>query len=163
MLKINKTFPDVPWLYCPTNDNLAALLTRELNATEQISSRLWQFGPSWLTNEALWPAWNHSEVLHLQVNEGLAEADSSTVELCSAATPGIHNLIQATNYSTLSRLLCVSAYVARFIYNTMNLTNRKVGPLSVDETNKALNLWVHSCQHTLFHKEVLSIQSKHVK
>ena len=160
---INKTFPDVPWLYCPTNDNPADLLTRGLSAAQLTASSLWQHGPPWLTDETRWPAWNRSEILHLQVDDDVMETNTSNTELPSTVTSGIHNLIEVVNYSSLPRVLRVSAYVCRFIYNTRNPTKQHVGSLSVDETNKALTLWIHSCQHTTFHKEILSIKSKRGK
>jgi len=95
---------DVPWLYCPTNDNPADLLTRGVRAVQLTSLCLWKQGPPWLTDEARWPAWNHRDILHLQVDEDVMETDSSTTELPSAATPSIHNLIEASNYSSLSRV-----------------------------------------------------------
>jgi len=88
---------------------------------------------------------------------------NSTTEQPSTATPGIHNLIEASIYSSLLRVLWVSAYACRFIHNTRNSTNQNIGPLSMGETNNALTLWIHSCQHTIFHKEILNIKSKRGK
>ena len=161
--EINKTFPDIPWLYCPANDNPADLLTRGPSAAQLTTSCLWQQGPLWLIDESRWPAWNYSEILHLQVDDDILNTDSSTTTPPGTAIPGIHNLIKASNYSSLSKVLRVSAYVYRFIHNTKNPTNRRVGPLSVDETNKALTFWIYSCQHTTFHKEILNIKSKRGK
>ncbi|XP_065917547.1 uncharacterized protein [Dysidea avara] len=161
--EINKTFPDIPWLYCPTNDNPADLLTRGLSAAQLNSSCLWQQGPPWLTDETRWPAWNHSEILHLQVDDDVMETNTSATDLPNTVTSGIHNLIELTKYSSLMKVLRVSAHVYRFVHNTRNPTKRHIGPLSVDETNKALTLWIHSCQHTTFHKEILNIRAKRGK
>ena len=73
---------------------------------------------------------------------------------------GIHTIIPASNYSTLSRLIRVSAYIFRFIHNIKNPNNHKVGPLSSEELNESLLLWIYNCQHTSFHKEILNLKSK---
>ena len=114
--EINTAFPDIPWHYCPTSDNPADLLTRGLTNIQFNSSQLWQHGPQWLTNPAQRPVWNHCEILHLQIDEEVV-TDSCMVTQSNTAVPGIHNIINISNYSTLERLLQVSAYVLRFICN----------------------------------------------
>ena len=157
--ELNDTFPDIPWCYCPTDHNPADLLTRGLTTGQLASSQLWQHGPQWLTNKTQQPVWNHSEILHLQVEEGTVE-DPFEDNPLTMATQGIHNIIQISNYSTLHRLLRVSGYVLRFIHNTKQGTSRKTGPLSTNEINRSLSLWIHSCQQTSFSKEIHSLQSQ---
>ena len=109
--EIKETFPELSWRYCPSDDNPADLLTHGLNITQLTLSSLWQYGPPWLTNESQWSIWYHSKVLHLQVDDAVvSEEDSATVTQFSTVTSsGIHNIIPASNYSTLSRLIRVSA------------------------------------------------------
>ena len=155
--EINNTFPNIPWHYCPTDDNLADLLTRGLTTVQLVSSQLWQHGPQWLIDETHRPVWNHSEILHPQVDECAAEDSRPTH---SKVTWAIHNIIQASNYSTLSRLLRVTSYLLRFINNTRYSTSRKTGPLSTDEISTSLSVWIYSCQHTSFPEEIYNLQSK---
>ena len=56
------------WNYCPTQDNLADLVTRGVSVETLKDSRLWQYGPTWLTEESQWPRWKGSEILHLQAS-----------------------------------------------------------------------------------------------
>jgi len=59
--------------YCTTDDNPADLLTRGLSTPQLSMSQLWQHGPQWLTDETQQPEWNHSEILHLQVEDSATE------------------------------------------------------------------------------------------
>ena len=70
----------------------------------------------------------------------------------------IKSLSQYTTITLLKYILqytittiTYSTYVYRFMHNSRNPTNQKVGPLSADEINKALVLGIYSCQHTTFH------------
>jgi len=67
------------------------------------SSQLWrQHGPQWLTNPAQQPVWNHSKILNLQIDEEVEIVpDSCMVTQSNTATPGIHNIVNISNYSTL--------------------------------------------------------------
>ena len=158
------TLPNIPWHYCPTDDNPADLLTRGLITVQLVSSQLWQHGPQWLIDETQRPVWNRSEILHLQVDECAVEdtiKDSRPVH--SKVTSAIHNIIQASNYSTLSRLLRVTSYLLRFINNTRYSTSHKTGPLSTDAISTSLSVWIYSCQHTSFPEEIRNLQSKTTK
>ena len=42
---------------------------------------------------------------------------------------GIHNVLQISNYSSLSKLLQVTAYLLRFVNNVRNPAIRNVGAL----------------------------------
>jgi len=47
------------------------------------------------------PVWNYSEVLHLQIDEEVeVVTDSCIVTQSNTATPGIHNIVNISNYST---------------------------------------------------------------
>ena len=157
--EINTAFPDIPWSYCPTYDNPADLLTRGLTNVQLNSSQLWQHGPQWLTNPAQRPIWNHSEILHLQIDEEVV-TESCMVSKSNTAVPGIHNIINISNYSTLERLLRVSAYVLRFIGNIKSGAVQNAQSLAVHDINKSLSLGIHSCQQTSFSKEIHSLRSK---
>ena len=71
--------------------------------------------------------------------------------------------IRISNYSSLSRLLRVTAYLLRFINNVRKPTTRNVGALSTEETNNALSLWIYDCQQTSFKQEYKQLKSKPAK
>ena len=43
------------WRYCPTTDNLADLVTREISSEQHKESMLLTKGPDWLTDQSRWP------------------------------------------------------------------------------------------------------------
>ena len=155
--EIHRLLPGFMWHYYPTECNPADLLTRGISSQCLKTSKLWYQGPDWLTQESQWPTWNVNEVLHLQVDE---EPDTDTCLLTQSTTtiPGIHNVIPVSNYSTLQRLLHVSAYTLRFIHNVRHHSNRKDGPLSAEETDTARCRWIYACQRTSFPKEIHHLQ-----
>ena len=67
-----------------------------------------------------------------------------------------------TAYSSLTKLLHISAYVLRFIFNSkqLNASHRKTGPLLPKELTEALQIWFHGCQQASFADEYTSLQSK---
>ncbi|XP_065902524.1 uncharacterized protein [Dysidea avara] len=156
--EIHRLLPNFTWHYCPTECNPADLLTRGISSQCLKTSDLWHHGPDWLTQESQWPTWNVSEVLHLQVEELVA--DTCTLVTHSSTTiPGIHNIVLVSKYSTLQRLLRVSAYVLRFIHNIKHHNNHKKGPLSTAEIDTTRHQWIYVCQHTSFHKEIHHLQT----
>ena len=76
------------------------------------------------------------------------------------APPGTHNLIDIARFSSLSKLISVTAIVLRFIQNTrQSITSRIVGPLTLPELTTANLKWLHDVQHTMFPDEVTNLQS----
>ena len=97
------------WRYCPTADNPADLLTRGITSTQLQSSLLWHFGPQWLTTRDNWPVWKPSTTLHLQA---AAISTSEFVPVTTSPTHhGLHQIMDLTNYSTLSRVVGITALV----------------------------------------------------
>ena len=78
----------------------------------------------------------------------------------NSAPPGIHNLIDIVRFSSLSKLISVTAFVLRFIQNTrQSITSRIVGPLTLPELTAANLKWLLDVQHTMFPDEVTNLQS----
>jgi len=135
-------FTDSVW---PTECNPVDLLTRGISAQCLKTSDLCHHGQDWLTQESQWPTWNVGEVLHLQVDEEPV-TDTCLVAQSSIAIPDIHNIIPVSSYSTLQRLLWVSAYTLGFLQNVRRPSNRKEGPLSAEEIDTAHCRWIYACQ-----------------
>ena len=77
---------------------------------------IWTHGPEWITCEEQWPVWSPTEILHVQ----LATAETEMLAPESNEQPaeqhrGIQTVIDIERYSTLTKLLYVTAYVLRFI------------------------------------------------
>ena len=145
------------WRYCPTADNPADLLTRGITSTQLQSSLLWCFGPQWLTTRDNSPVWKPSTTLHLQA---AAISTSEFVPVTTSPTHhGLHQIMDLTNYSTLSRVVGITAFVLRFASNIKNKFDRKTGPLTAAELNEAKMKWVKDCQQQVYYNEFTNILS----
>ena len=142
------------WWYCPSTDNPADLLTRGLTCNQSHSSVQWKHGPVWLISPSQWPTWQQSETLHINteaaceleiVQENVATEHSTTL---------IHQLIDINTFSNLNKLLAVTAYVLRFIYNIRQPT--LLGTLTPSNLTQANLKWIHQVQHTVFSEEIYS-------
>ena len=108
MKEITNVCPAKVWNYCPSAENPADLLTRDISLLTLQTSSIWRHGPDWLTNEALR---SPTEMLHVQ----LTDADSEVVpEPESDNQPikednGTEMIIDISRYSTLTKLLYVTA------------------------------------------------------
>jgi hypothetical protein len=49
------------WRYCPTNENLADLLTLGISAKQYSCNDLWISGPTWIYDPIRWPTWNRQD------------------------------------------------------------------------------------------------------
>ena len=116
---IKQLFPSTDWGYCPSAENPAYLTTRGITAAELAASDSWKHGPGWLTTPLEWPSWspNTTEILFItseaESNLNEDQPQDSTPSLSNQ--PGINLVIQALNYSSLGKLLQVTAYILRFI------------------------------------------------
>ena len=157
--EIHKLLPDATWQYCPTKSNPADLVTRGISFHALHNSDLWKQGPSWITDRTQWPKWKYGEVLHIQTT------DESTEDTTTADDPmpqtNINQVIDINRYSSWSKLLRVTAYVLRFIYNckqtTPNLKHSQ--PLTPSEIDEATYLWIHHTQQFCFPQEFLALKS----
>ena len=148
--EIHKLLPDVPWQYCPTQDNPADLVTRGISLDYLTDSRLWKYGPSWLSAESQWPKWEHSEILHLQTTVDISE-DLPNRDEPSLHHTGIGQIIDIQHYSNLSKLLRVSAYVLRFVRNCKQHTSvvKYTNQLQPAELDQAVQVWIPNKLHFL--------------
>jgi len=149
------------WKYCPTADNPADLLTRGVGV-QHLSSALWQQGPSWLQLPAQWPTWDpSSEALLIQLQE---ESDDQPIAQVLAhstqvSPPSFLQVMDINRYSSLPKLLAVTAYVLRFINNARKLP-QSTGHLTPSELSKAKLKWMHTIQHEVFPEEIANVKSQ---
>ena len=147
--EIKSLFPLWEWNHCPTNENPADLLTRGINTTQLHSSALWTHGPHWLPFESHWPSWNPSQVLHVNSADAVdseTTTDESTQTEPAEEKTGIQYVIDVSRYSTVRRLLAVTAYVLGFAKNLQNRETRTTGPLSTKEPQVVHQKWTKDCQ-----------------
>ena len=73
---------------------------------------------------------------------------------------GIHRVIDISRYSTLSKLVGVTAYVLRFLSHLCKREPRNVGPLSAKERRLAFQGWIKNCQTLTYSDEIAILTSK---
>ena len=152
----------LPWRYCPTDDNAADLLTRGISAQAYLGNQLWDAGPAWLPYRERWPTWEFSQST-LQMSPEYADdkpMQTTTVSsLQCSEVPGIHRVINATDYSTYLKLR-VTAYTGRFIDNCRRqVASRVTSSLTTIEIHDAEKRWLKSCQATQFQDEIANMQT----
>jgi hypothetical protein len=99
--------------YVPTDQNPADLPTRGVSLSQLETARCWWFGPDFLRlSETEWPA-NEFELPtdtdeEIETTELLVRAETKTRK-------GIGNVLDETRFSSLMKLLRITAYVFRFL------------------------------------------------
>jgi len=115
--EIQELLPNATWKYIPTHDNPADLVTRGISFDSLNDSQLWRCHPTWLTCKSQWPTWEQSEVLHLQGDEGIITEPTGKADRVSSHRGDLSLVMDIDRFSSLQKLLRVSAYVLRFIHN----------------------------------------------
>ena len=154
---MNTLLPQATWNYCPTADNPADLLSRGTTTKSLLSSSLWQHGPKWLTTPSQWPSFQPPPLPPLVLAAAVA---TEFVPMEQTPTDlGIHCVISIDRYSSLNKMLSVSAYVVHFVDNLkVQPQQRQFGPITADELHKVNLKWVKDIQHTIYWKEVNNLQ-----
>ena len=139
------------WAYCSTEENPADLGSRGVLASQLKENQLWWRGPSWLTERPDdWPVLTES----LQTPESLIEQKKNAAVMMTKAdiVSGIAGVIDVNDYSTLQRLVRVTAWIKRFIDNSRakaKQNEKRTGRLEADELKCAEIEWLKSVQSDL--------------
>ena len=151
------------WNHCPGSENPADLPSRGASASV-LSSDLWQHGPSWLRADPL--TWPRTQTDSVEPTECAEEARKMVMparvisgpQVASGANMRLSQLIDAERYSSLDRLLRVTAWVLRWIHNARSKAKRD-GPLSSGELDDAERLWVREVQQAAFPEEIAALEA----
>jgi len=115
-------------------DNLADLLTRGISAAQMQSSQAWHSGPPWLTNHNNWLVWQHCTFKAAGVTtEEFVPASSTSLPPCN----GLYQIINLNNYSTLEKVVRITAIVLRFIANLTSKDTKQTGPITAIKLHTA--------------------------
>ena len=104
------------WSHCRGHDNPADIPSRGIATSELATCELWWNGPTWAVNSNIIES--EGQVIPAECEEELTTRGRSTHNLLtssSASNVKLHEVVTCEQYSTLSRLLRVTAYVLRFI------------------------------------------------
>jgi hypothetical protein len=153
------------WGFCPGKENPADLPSRGMKASDLISSMLWWQGPTFLQQpEDQWPNCPTVEpdaALSEVVKNQPAITHSLVTKRSESSPPDITKIINCEDFSSLTRLLRVTAYVLRFIRNIKksledqnSVRGTKQIDLSATEINAAEIVLVRSVQNISFSSEI---------
>ena len=128
--EIKESYPTTHSNHCPTKSNTADQILG-ISAQQFHTSTVWQHGPEWLSQPSLWSSWNPSHTLTVNIVEpdgsephtttkpaimGPKTNGSAITELSLSTNElGMHLIIDVSRYSSLGKLLSVTAYVLHFI------------------------------------------------
>ena len=158
--EIQEITHDRKWMFCPTADNPADLLTRGISAAQYKNNRLWREGPDWLLDTYKWPTWDiNNTAVRLTTDDDEIPFALTLTEQNPILTV-IHSVVDITRYSRQTKLIRVTAFILRFVNNCRCPHNRKLSRLSVHELQEAEKMWLRSCQSTSYPKEIDNLQSK---
>ena len=129
--EIHKSISSSSFNYCPTNDNPADLLTRGLTFEQFKSSSLWVSSPTWLPDRQNWPLWQHSSIFHLHAVAAMSDEFSPSEQ--TPHNTGLRCIIKVKDYSTLHKLLTVTAHVYRVVFHLRHQHATKKGPITAGE------------------------------
>ena len=159
VMDITKVCPAQWWSYCPSTDNPADLLTRGISLSALQPSTIWTHGPEWITHKEQRPVWKPMEILHVHLSAAEAEVLPERYEQLAEELHGLEMIIDIERYSTLTKLLYVTAYVLRFIKCIKSHTTKFTGPITPYELSEAQILWIQACQLSTFSQEIKNLKS----
>ncbi|XP_065054025.1 uncharacterized protein LOC135682870 [Rhopilema esculentum] len=157
--EIRQLAPKNYWRYCPSDQNPSDIASRGIKCTKIVENELWWLGPKFLrSSEATWPNVLSYDIAKKGMSNELNELKGTNKESVMAllvytkSKPSLklQDLIQCERYSSLQRLLRVTAYILRFIKNLKSKLNQDSietkQMLSLDEIEKARELWINEVQ-----------------
>ena len=133
------------WNHVSTKINPADIGTHEVTALKIADNDQWWYGPSFLKEKIVVPL--------KQVNLNVEEAQLIGIFIANSIVPvsvnnEVSNIIDVEKFSSLKKLLRVTAYVLRFVDGCWKRT-REINEVKVEEMNHVLNLWVKGEQRKI--------------
>ena len=111
-------------------------------------------GPVFLTlSEEKWPKGNS------KLESSSQQKQETSAYSASQAQTSKEEFISLTKYPSLTRLLRVTAYSFRFVYNCRcRRTDRQSGPLLVEELERAQKFWIGTAKVKSFPQEIATLK-----
>ena len=101
-------------------------------------------------------------MLHLLVDDGEDKQECGYSKGAQPPESGLHCIINIVDYNSLDKLLGVTAYALRFIYNAQSSSSvsRKSGPITPQEYGDAQIKWNHHSQQQVYYEEIANLTAK---
>ncbi|XP_070167756.1 uncharacterized protein [Polyergus mexicanus] len=142
--------PPHRWRYVPTADNPADAATRGIDPDELMSLKLWWSGPPWLGRE------DYPEPTHPSLS-GTGHVEELRATATHLARTMEENDVLC-RFSTMQRLLRVTALCARFLSNARRAQDRLLGFITSAELNSARTRWVRVAQRQDYEEEITRLE-----
>ena len=150
--EIRNCFSPENWSHCPGLSNPADLPSRGLTLLELSVSQLWRQGPPWLYEPGTTRSTQECGKVSVP-EECMVEVKSSSRSAHSLLTTHpadtIGSLIKCEDFSSLTRLFRVTAYVLRAVKLFKKAAVHTEKPLSPEELDEAERLWLIHTQTRL--------------
>ncbi|KAL9954863.1 hypothetical protein ACROYT_G042448 [Oculina patagonica] len=163
--KIRELSNEANWNFCPGELNPADLPSRGCGGEQLAQNQTWWNGPKFLRlSRDHWPESPQTSALS-ENKEALQEVVKNPISVTHSLVTtesedhsvNLSQVIDIERYSSVTRLLRVTAYILRFICNAKKSIPRD---LNAQELNQAEMLWVKTVQTASFAKELEFLQSK---
>ena len=115
---IRASVPPRSWGHCPGKENPADIPSRGMTASELSRNQLWLGGPDWLSTCQDLPdedSYTDTEVPEECCQEIKSKKSAHTLVIAQGHGPRLGQLISCENFSSLHRLLRVTALVLKFV------------------------------------------------
>ena len=114
--EIRRLLPLGTWKHVAGKDNPADLPSRGLAVTELSVNKLWREGPDWLREGEILNAQENTVMPEECISEMKVLDRKSTLSLLvTEERPSLSQILHCEQYSTICRLLRVTAYVVKFV------------------------------------------------
>lgn len=145
------------WHFIDSNNNAADIITRGVNPYQLATSKSWWFGPSFLWSSKDIPKVTYSTVPDTTKQNELICKERRVVQTYSVTVfQPKESFID--KYSSLKKLIRITAYCIRFKNNCLSSKNtRQCGQLTLIELDNALDVLVKFVQSQNFFKEIHSL------
>ncbi|GFS41635.1 integrase catalytic domain-containing protein [Nephila pilipes] len=153
--EIQKLTEPSKWHHCPGKENPADILSRGISVRELKDSELWWHGPPWLKQtEQFWPKIEEQNLnsLNLELKSNFRDISQNEVILENR-----EKLLNIDKFSSYLKLLRVTAFVFRYIYNTLN-TLKKRGAVNTEEFKKSEEYWIKEIQKETYGSEIIDLE-----
>ena len=173
VVEIRRLTKPAQWNYCPTESNPADICSRGSMTSKLIANFLWWRCPEFLRGEKeQWPSLKMNSVevtsndsdpsIELKKgnsNNSKKQHDSSVLvniasgEATSEKLLNLDYVISLEKFSSLQRLMRVTAYVLRFVSNLKQSKMKKElfdGEVTQKEVDQARELWIKEVQRSVY-------------
>lgn len=143
--EIQRKYPVEHWQHVASGDNPADCASRGISAEQLMSHQLWWTGPVWLRDSS--SAWPSQPTLNATTEENRVRVHTTTVHSPCAD--------MLATYSNLTRLVRVTAWCARFVFNCRHpKEERRISILTSAELIGARDEWVRAAQAVAYDEEL---------